>query len=258
MTNAQNDLDLLHKWFENNLLTINTAKTNYIIFKPKNKKIVNYDPLTINNIKIKRIDHEKYLGLILDSSLTWKPHIDYIKNKLASLTGVIRGNARCFPPKVRYYIYNSLVKPHIDYLIEVWGLAAKTNVNIIQRAQNKLIKVLFHYDYLTPTDTLYKKTKLLNVNQTYIYSTCILIRKILTKHIHTQIIFTKKAQVQKKLLRNANNLVLRTPRTKSYGKKNLMYEGAQLYNKLPKEIKNSQSIKTFKKLLKDYLITSNK
>lgn len=255
ITDAQNDLILLNKWFQYNLLTINTSKTNYIIFKAKNKKIPNYEPLKINDVKINSTDKEKYLGLTLDCDLTWKPHIEKVKNKLASLTGLLRSISRCLPQKVRYLIYNALVKPHIDYLVEIWGSAAKTNLNQIQRAQNKLIKALFNYNYLTPTEELYKKTKLLNITQIYIYNTCLLIRKILTKNINTQLVFTKKVQVQKMVLRNANNLVCRAPRT-NYGKKNILFEGVQLYNKLPSDIKNTQSLQTFKKLLKYYILNN--
>lgn len=257
ISDAQNDLDLLHKWFQYNLLTINISKTNHIIFKAKNKKITEFEPLTINNQIIKRSHCEKYLGLLLDDNLSWKPQIKKIKSKLTSITGTLRGIAQCFPHKIRYLIYNSLVKPHIDYLIEIWGAAAKSNIDSIQRAQNKVVKVLFNYDYLTPTKKVYAETKLLNINQTYVYFTCILIRKILTRDIHTQISFTKKSQFQRIKLRNANDLMLRAPRT-NYGKRNLMYEGAKLYNKLPKDIKESQSIQSFKKLLKYHLIKSKK
>lgn len=252
IANAQTDLNLLNEWFQNNVLTINVSKTNYIIFKAKNKKISDHDPLILNNMTINQIDSERYLGLIVDSKLTWKPHIEKIKAKLSSLTGAIRGITRCLPRGVRYSIYNSLIKSHIDYLIEIWGSAAKSHINIIQRAQNKLIKVLFCYNYLTPTERLYKETKIMSVTQTYIYFTCLLIRKILTKNIHTQISFTKKSQIQKIQLRNTNDLVLRTPRT-NYGKKNILFEGAKIYNKLPKDIKNIQSINTYKKLLKHYV-----
>lgn len=255
--NAQKDLNLLNIWFQSNLLTINIYKTKYIIFKAKNKKISNHEPLRINNEIIYRSEQEKYLGLTLDSFLTWKPHIEKITNKLSSLTAVIRNITRCFPQKLRHLIYNALVKPHIEYLIEIWGSAAKTNLNQLQRAQNKVIKVLFHYNYLTPTNLLYKKTKLLNIAQTYIYNTCLLVRKILTKNIHTQINFTKKKQVQKMQLRNANNIVLRTPRT-NYGKNTILFQGAQLYNKLPNDIKNSQSIVMFKRLLKHHLLNNIK
>lgn len=42
---AQSDLNILNKWFQSNLLTINTSKTSHLIFKPKNNCI--YSPFTI-------------------------------------------------------------------------------------------------------------------------------------------------------------------------------------------------------------------
>ena len=171
---------------------------------------------------------------------------------MTSLTGVLRGIARCLPKKVKYLVYNALVKPHIDYLIEVWGLAAKSNTKIIQTSQNKLIKTLFNYDFDTPTVNLYKKTKIMNITQTFTYYTCILVRKILMKDMHSQIIFTKKHQIQNKKLRNANDLVLRPPRT-NYGKHNITFLSAQIYNRLPKDIKQIKTMSLFKKVLKTYL-----
>lgn len=249
---AQHDLDLINTWFQSNLLTINVLKTNYIIFSAINKHIPSHGPLTINNIPLNQVHNEKYLGLILDSNLTWKPHLEKIKSKLLSLAGALRGIVQCLPKKVKYTIYNSLVKPHIEYVIEVWGTAAKTNLNIVQVAQNKLIKRLFNYDFLTSTEKVYRETGIMNLSETYLYKTCILIRKILSKDIHSKIVFTKKQQIQTKLLRNAKDIILRVPRT-NYGRRNIMYEGAQLYNKLPKDIKQSKSMVTFKRLLKYYV-----
>ncbi|XP_045488502.1 uncharacterized protein LOC123690046 [Pieris rapae] len=123
VADAQNDLNLLHEWFQSNLLTINITKTNYVIFAAKNKKINNNFELKIDEKLLERKTKEKYLGLTLDSNLTWKPHLEKIKLKLIPLTGALRNITNCLPRKVRYLIYNSLVKPHIDYLIEVWGYA---------------------------------------------------------------------------------------------------------------------------------------
>lgn len=251
---AQKDLDLLNVWFQCNLLTLNVAKTHYVIFTAKNKKISNFPPLTINNVAINKSDNAKYLGLTLDSRLTWIAHINKIKSKLKSLTGALRGVVRCLPLNIRYTIYNSMVKPHIDYLVEIWGSASKTNLKPLQTAQNKLIKTLFQYDYLTPSSTLYEKTKLMDINKTYIYYSCILVRKILKKEIHTNITFNpKNINPQKSRLRNANNIILRPPRT-NYGKHNITYESAQTYNKLPSNIKDATNLLTFKKLLKLYLL----
>lgn len=184
--------------------------------------------------------------------MNWKQHIDKIKAKLTSLTGIIRNIAKCLPRKVKYIIYNSLIKPHIDYLIEIWGTAAKSNLEIVQIAQNKLIKSLFHYNFRTPSKKIYEETKIMTIKQTYTYFTCILIYKILNKQIHTSLSFQKKGRIQKMKLRNANNLILRSPRT-NYGVKNIEFEGVKMYNKLPVKIKDAQSLVSFKNKLKTYI-----
>lgn len=249
---AQKDLNSLFAWFQCNLLTLNIAKTNYIIFSAKNKQISQFDPLTINGEPLNQVKSEKYLGLTLDSRLTWKPHIKKTRSKLTSLMSILRGNVRCFPLSVRYTIYNTLVKPHLDYLIEVYGSAPKTNMKKLQTSQNKLIKLLFHFHYLTPTTEIYKKTGLMSLAQIYKYNTCVLVHKILKKSIHTHISFKIKSQTQKRSLRRPYDIQLPSPRT-NYGKKNITYEGAQLFNKLPNDIKRTESLFSFKKKLKHYI-----
>lgn len=250
---AQQDLDTLSGWFQDNLLTVNSSKTNYIIFSARNKKIESHSNLYINNEPLTQVSSEKYLGLHLDKHLTWQPHLDKLRSKLSSIMGALRGIVRCLPTSVRYIIYNSMVKPHLEYLIEVWGTAAKTHLKQIETCQNKIIKRLFHYHYLTPTEKIYKETKLMTLSQIYKYNTCILVHKLIHKNIHSKITFTKKGQTQKRITRRMNNICLRPPRT-NYGRKNILYEGAELYNKLPNDIKEIQSFTLYKKTIKHHIL----
>jgi hypothetical protein len=247
---AQADLNKYNVWCQSNLLTINTKKTSYMIFAAKNKNISQIPTLMINSDPIHRSNTEKYLGLLLDDKLTWKSHIQKVRSKISSLTGALRNCAGCIPYKARVLIYNSLVKSHLEYLIEVWGCAAKTNLQILQSSQNKLIKCLFKYHRQTRSKLLYSKTKLFNLKQLYTFTTCMLIRKILTHKIHTQITFTKRTFRHK--LRNTNKIKLFRHRT-GYGKKNILSEGAEMYNKLPKEIKECETEKLFKTKLSAYV-----
>lgn len=249
---AQSDLNNLFKWLQCNLLTINISKTSYIIFKAKNKIIPPYQSLTINNIPIKEQSSEKYLGLNVDNRLSWRIHIDHIKKKLSSLIGSLRNVVRCLPRKVRMTIYNSLIKSHLIYLIEIWGTAVKTKLSELQIIQNKLVKMLFHYPYLTPTTSIYAETNIMTIKQLYIYHTCILIRKIVNNTIHTSIALTQVKHTTTRSSRRASFLVLPKVRTQS-GKNMLTYEGVQLYNRLPTDIKKSESLETFKKKLAHYV-----
>ena len=40
-------------------------------------------------ISLESKNYVKYLGLLIDSGLTWKYHIDYITTKISKLVGVI-------------------------------------------------------------------------------------------------------------------------------------------------------------------------
>lgn len=146
-----------------------------------------------------------------------------------------------------------MVKPNLEYLIELWGTAAKTNLKQIETCQNKIIKRLFRYQYLTATEKIYKETKLMSLAQIYKYNTCILVHKLLNKNIHSRITFTKKGQTQKRITKRKNHICLRKPRT-NYGRKNILYEGAELYNKLPNDIKEIQSFTLYKKTIKHHIL----
>jgi hypothetical protein len=170
ISQAQHDLDILHDWLQYNLLTINISKTCYILFKAKNKVIPDFSPLTINSIPLQQKSHEKYLGLHMDTNLTWKVHTKHIMTRLISLFASLRYNVKCIPRKLRYTIYNALVKPHLLYLIEIWGNAAKTILKELQVLQNKIMKVLFNYNFQTSTTKTYNETKLMNIKQLYVNS----------------------------------------------------------------------------------------
>ncbi|KAL0811210.1 hypothetical protein ABMA28_009640 [Loxostege sticticalis] len=86
------------------------------------------------------------------TNLNWHTQIDYIKSRLSSLAGILRNIVHCLPKRVRLTIYNSSVKSHLLYLIEIWGNASKTKLKELQVLQNRIIKSLFHYPYLTRTD----------------------------------------------------------------------------------------------------------
>ena len=61
-----------------NKLTINYAKTKYLLIKPNtNSSQLCKFTLTIKGIELYKCQSAKYLGIILDENLTWEPHIQY-------------------------------------------------------------------------------------------------------------------------------------------------------------------------------------
>jgi len=89
-------------------------------------------------------DHiNKYLGVMIDSALTWKNHISYVCAKLSQNTGVISKLRHYLPLKQLKQIYYNLIYPYILYAIVAWGSTNKTNLHKIQTKQNHVIRLMF-------------------------------------------------------------------------------------------------------------------
>ena len=64
-----------------NKLSLNLTKTNFMIFHPRQKKVNVNVPLTLENTVIKQVMETKFLGVLIDQHLSWKPHIDFVSKK---------------------------------------------------------------------------------------------------------------------------------------------------------------------------------
>jgi len=79
----------ISNWFQTNSLILNFNKTHYIQFMAKSKLAIDAhisykdNPINITSCK-------NFLGLTLDSTLSWKIHIDQLSSKLNSTCYVIR------------------------------------------------------------------------------------------------------------------------------------------------------------------------
>src|SRR3978361_1248381 len=127
------------------------------------------DSLLIDNNKIIYTTWIKFLGLFIDECLSWKIHIENVKNKILPYIGIIS--------KLKYYIslhylkiiYFSFIYSNLQYLASVWSMAYDNYLNPIKVLQNKAIKFMDNLPYLEPTINLYKPNKLLNIENVYKY-----------------------------------------------------------------------------------------
>ena len=86
----------LCQWLDKNILSLNVVKTEFMILGTNSRlRDLDSDPastpyvLSVGNIEIKRVKSTKYLGLIVDDTLSWSDHIDHISMKIKCSTGVL-------------------------------------------------------------------------------------------------------------------------------------------------------------------------
>ena len=90
------------------------------MFKNNNasKPIMN---ILIDEHKIDQTDRTKFLGVVIDSKLTWRNHISYIPGKIAKGIGVITKARKLLDKNTLITLYYSFIYPYLCYCNYVWG-----------------------------------------------------------------------------------------------------------------------------------------
>ena len=87
--NIQNVFETLNKWFGANQLSLNFNKTHYIHFATK-RNISTDLKIGYNNNFITSTSYTKFLGVMMDKTLSWNNHIELLINKLSMACYIIR------------------------------------------------------------------------------------------------------------------------------------------------------------------------
>ena len=99
-------LQQIDSWVLNNGLKLNVKKTNYMVFT--NRHNVEKDlNISLNGIKIESTERERFLGVIMDTSMTWKLHINALTSKISRNAGIIFKLKGKVPQSILKNVYNS-------------------------------------------------------------------------------------------------------------------------------------------------------
>ena len=138
--NVNKDLNSLYEWFNTNKLSLNISKTNYMLISNIKQAVVVHEKYRVKigdeNIEYKK--SLKFLGLIIDENLNWHDHIHYTKNKISKITYSIKMIKHTLPLQNIKTLYETLVQPHMEYGITLWGGTHDTYVNQVIVQQKKL------------------------------------------------------------------------------------------------------------------------
>ena len=96
------ELRELDTWLIVNRLSLNIAKTKFLVFHPYNKPMKQKITLKIHKKAISETEYIKYLGIMVDSTLSWNIHIDKISKTISRATGLLY--------KIRPFVNNKILK----------------------------------------------------------------------------------------------------------------------------------------------------
>ena len=254
---VNDELTKIMKWMKINKLSVNIEKTNYMIFRKKRKQLPNNIPrLCMDGTSIKKIDTVRFLGVKLDENLSWINHIAHVKSKIARGIGVISKARKYFNTRVLVSLYYSLIYPHLIYCVEVWGCAHKTYLKPLQTLQNRIIRVINCLRNRTNVNEFYKKLKILQISQIYVFCTGLFVfkyRKGMLPDVFQSYFQYQQHQYNTRNLLRSFEIPLYNS---SFAKMRIKYLGVKIHNNLIKCIEWNNSYHTFKKNLRIYLVNN--
>ncbi|KAJ8703937.1 hypothetical protein PYW07_013231 [Mythimna separata] len=251
-------------WLEDNLLSLNTNKTNYICFSISNKtqpteeldlKVHTCENVTLSSCNcslIERVTETKYLGVMLDQALSWYPQLEQTSARIRKLSWIFKTLRHIVPTKMVNYknrprnllneIYVALAQSVLLYCIPIWGGAAKTKIINVERAQRSLIKIMYFKNKRFSTESLYQISGLLSVRKLYITQIALKIHKTLPYH--------RNQKIKRRI-----DLVAQVPQTKTkFASRQFNKRSAQLYNKINRHVYiHNKNFRDCKKSIVDWI-----
>ena len=241
------DLKYIDRWLKANKLSLNVAKTEFMVISSR-QKLQSLNDYTMNihidGVPINQSNQSKSLGLIIDENLSWKAHIHEISKKVSSGISALRRVRRFVLMHTAIKIYKGLIEPHFDYCSAVWdGLAQQLS----EKLQNRAIRVITKSSYDTSSRFLLNSLGWDNLSVRRAKQKANLTYKCINNLAPANLWNLFAPRTLNYYFRNAKKkLMLPKPRT-DYLKSSFSYSGAILWNNLPEEIRTSKSLGLFKR-----------
>lgn len=247
------ELDKFAEWLKWKKLKLNVTKTKCMVVT--NRRNDNYDgTVQIDGEVVERVEAIKYLGVMLDTKLTFNEHVDYTIRKAARKFGVLCRVNRFLSCDNKVMIYKTLIAPHFDYCSSVLFLASKQQRKRMQVLQSKVMRLILRCDRLTPRLLMLDSLQWMSVRQRVEYNTLIFIHKV-TKGMAPQYMsdtVTYGRDVHRYNTRRAGDLRLPSYK-KSCTQNSLFYKGYSLYNELPETARRTSNLREFKSICKTFV-----
>ena len=247
----QHALKSLHTWCKCNGMVLNSAKTKVMLVTTNQKRQrLQSETLNLefNEESLKMITDDKILGVFVDNNLTWSNHIKHLTKKITSNIWLLSKIKKFLSQTHRVQFYKSYIQPHIDFCNIVWGSSSEANKLKIFRLQKRACRVILDYNVENSNEAM-SSLKILSIyDRLYLRKAKFMFKvynNIIPKYI-TENFTLRKNEDTSIMLRSssAGCFVPPKPRTECF-KHSLRYSGCLVWNSLPEEIKNAQTIEMF-------------
>lgn len=238
------DLKHFAAWALMSRLTVNVDKTKYMVMYGSHKIPADIDTrikLTYNGRPLSRVEKYTYLGLIIDDKMSFTSHINHLVSKAYNKIYMLGKIRKYINPKIAIQIFKTYILSQLEYCSHLLIGTNNTTFTKLQKAANQALRICFNAPPLTSNFKLHATAKVLPLKY----------RRDIALLKQMYICARDPRYVEKtgnRRGRSANNIRIESafPKTEKY-KKSAFYQGPKLWDLLPPNIKESESLEVFKK-----------
>ena len=84
----------------------------------------------------------KYIGVHIDKDLTWKTHVNHLRQTCLARLAMIRPAGHHLPCHTRKLLYQTFVLPNPDYCSVVWNSCGVMLSNKVEQIQNYALRLI--------------------------------------------------------------------------------------------------------------------
>ena len=121
--------------------------------------------IVYNDKTVDNVSKFKYLGVILDRSLTFDDHVAYLRHKIFPRLKTLGRIRQYISQKLAVQLYKRLILPDFDYADPVYDAMSATNAQQLQVLQNSCLRICTNSQSRTPSEQLYQDTNILAVRR---------------------------------------------------------------------------------------------
>ena len=250
------DLQIISKWAKTWQVSFNPSKTE-AIFISSSRDLVK-PSLMFDNVPVQYVEHHKHLGLTMSCDGKWHVHIDNLLTSSSKILGMMRKIKLSVKRKTLEQLYTSFLRPILEYASVVWDGCTVLEKDKLEKIQHEAARIVSGLTRSVSLDRLYKEISWSSLSERRTYQKLLLAYKIKTHQTpgYLSDLFPNMLESVPYNLRNPFDFTVINRRTELFSK-SFVPSAISLWNNLPNNIKELNSLSQFKTAVNSHILKRN-